>query len=225
MKNGSSRASKSPDEKRYLSPAAFSRMCGVSRQYLSQCFREQKLEKTPGGYVDLLDERTVLFMAEREGRTKQHSSPATNQKKAPSVPKGFIAVDDDECDDGELVYVKNDDLLSLQKRKLRAEITKREIEIAVIEGKMIDERIISSLIGELGQGIRLNFIDVCLRQSEQICGLLSTPGREREVQEYLEVDNGRRLEEVKRNITKIMHAMKRRESSADSIQEEGMKNE
>jgi hypothetical protein len=103
----------------------------------------------------------------------------------------------------------------LQKRKLRSEVKKRELEIAQIEGSVIDERIISSLIGELGQGIRLNFLDVCLRQSEQICAMLGVPGREREVQEYLEVDNGRRLEEVKRNITKIMHTMKRRREGGE----------
>lgn len=95
-------------------------------------------------------------------------------------------------------------------KKVRADVKRRELEIAQIEGSVIDERIIASLIGELGQGIRLNFIDVCLRQSEQICAMLGVPGREREVQEYLEVDNGRRLEEVKRGVTKIMHTMKQK---------------
>lgn len=207
MKNGSSRASKSPDPTRYLTPAAFARRVSVSRQYLSQCFREQKLTKTPGGFVDLLDERTVLFLAQREGKVK----PAANTDKAPSVPKGVVVVNDEEEDEERDEEGSSDDsLLGLQKRKLRSEVKKRELEIAQIEGSVIDERIIASLIGELGQGIRLNFIDVCLRQSEQICAMLGVPGREREVQEYLEVDNGRRLEEVKRNITKIMHTMKQK---------------
>ncbi len=212
MKKGSSRARKSPDPKRYITPADFSRMCGVSRQYLSQCFREEKLLKTANGFIDLLDERTVLFMAEREGRMK----PTANPKKAPSVPKGFVTVDDeeglentDDMDDDESDPNMRDDLLSLQKRKLKAEIVKKEIEIAQIEGAVIDERIISSLIEAFGQGIRLNFVDVCLRQSEQICAMLGCPGKEREVQEYLEVDNGRRLEEVKRNVEKIKNTMRR----------------
>jgi hypothetical protein len=211
MKNGSSPSTKSPDPKRYITPAAFSRMCGVSRQYLSQCFREKKLLKTTNGFVDMLDERTVLFLAQREGKMK----PAANMEKAPSVPKTFVVVDDEDLgdaddDEDELGSNTGDNLLSLQKRKLKAERETREIEIAQIECPVIDQRIIASFIGELGQGIRLNFIDVCLRQSEQICAMLGAPGREREVQEYLEVDNGRRLEEVKRQVTKIMHTMKRK---------------
>jgi len=105
-------------------------------------------------------------------------------------------------------------------KKVRADVKRRELEIAQIEGSVIDERIIASLIGELGQGIRLNFIDVCLRQSEQICAMLGAPGREREVQEYLEVDNGRRLEEAKRGVTKIMHAMKQKPSIVQKEKED-----
>ena len=149
---------------------------------------------------------------------EDHHHECRPRRKA--QPRENDLEDDDECDDGEPVYAKNDDLLTLQKRKLKAEIVKKELEIATIEGKMIDERIIASLIGELGQGIRLNFVDACLRQSEQLCSLLGVLGREREVQEYLEVDNGRRLEEVKRNITKIMHAMKRKVRNEQRLDEE-----
>jgi hypothetical protein len=185
-KKTQSQAGKNPDPSRFVSASQLARMCSVSRQYIFKLIKGERLKLTAGGYIDLQSEEAILLVESKKDQMKPaHSS---------QIPKGFMIVDDEEGPDGtdaadedEPSQAQRDDLLSLQKRKLRAEIVKKELEIAVIEGSVLDERIVISLIGELGQGIRLNFIDVCLRQSEQLCAMLGVPGREREVQEYLEV--------------------------------------
>jgi hypothetical protein len=194
-------AGRNPDPSRFVSASQLARMCSVSRQFISKVIKEGMLRKTPNGLIDLKDELTILFIEERRGRAKSDE---------PNIPAGLRVVTDDEAGDEEDDAEQDVNFLNLKIRKLQGEVKKRELEIAQIEGSVIDERIIASLIGELGQGIRLNFIDVCLRQSEQLSAVLGVPGREREVEAYLEVDNGRRLEEVKRGVTKIMHAMKRK---------------
>ncbi len=216
-KKAQSWATANPDPARFVTASELARKCGVSRQFVSKAVREGMLRKTPSGLIDLNDELSVLFSEERKGR---------GTTSEPKIPAGMrVVTEDDDDEDGEDDEDSEDEdsesLLDLKIRKIRAEVKKRELEIAQIEGAVIDERIIASLIEAFGQGIRLNFVDVCLRQSEQICAMLGCPGKEREVQEYLEVDNGRRLEEVKRNTEKIKNTMKRTRIERGLDKEEG----
>ncbi|HOV62800.1 MAG TPA: hypothetical protein PLG43_02835 [Spirochaetia bacterium] len=190
---------------RFLNQVELALLLGVSRQRIFSLTKKGVLTKDSSGIYDLENPVNAAYLESRKSTKASKQVRPISHSQKPSVPAGMRIDADDEDESDE----EDESMLALKIRKLKTEIIKKELEIAQVEGSVIDERIISSLIGELGQGIRLNFIDVCLRQSEQICAMLGVPGREREVQEYLEVDNGRRLEEVKRGVSKIMHTMKR----------------
>jgi hypothetical protein len=87
--------------------------------------------------------------------------------------------------------------------KVKEEVLKKQLDRAREVGSVIDQRIIESEIGAFGQAIVANFVDSPQKQAIQICQMLGVEGKEREVTEFLEKDNARRLEESRRVVQQI----------------------
>ena len=76
-------------------------------------------------------------------------------------------------------------------------------------GSLVDLSVVVSMIGAYHQGLVANFVDSVQRQAMQICQMLGMEGKQRAVEEFLEKDNRRRLEESDRVVNRMRDQLKR----------------
>ena len=150
-----------------------------------------------------------------EGRADPEAAAESKRKKIRAALEAAGMGDDGE-ESGGLGSVTEDMIQVVMQKsywdtlKVKEDVLKRQLERAREVGSVIDQRILESEIGAFGQALVANFVDAPQKQAIQICQMLGVEGKEREVTEFLEKDNERRLEEAERAVRKIADSLKRR---------------
>lgn len=148
------------------------------------------------------------------GRADPEAAAESKRKKIRAALEAAGMGDDGE-ESGGLGSVTEDMIQVVMQKsywdtlKVKEDVLKRQLERAREVGSVIDQRILESEIGAFGQALVANFVDAPQKQAIQICQMLGVEGKEREVTEFLEKDNERRLEEAERAVRKIADRMKR----------------
>ena len=76
-------------------------------------------------------------------------------------------------------------------------------------GNLADISIVLAIIEAHKHGLVANFVDSIQRQAMQICSMVGAEGKERIVEDYLEKENKRRLEEADRTAARVADRLKR----------------
>lgn len=201
-------------------------MCSVSRQAISTAIQRGNLTLSADGTIDPTYPPNRAYMekhqydrAVREATDDDDDAPAVAQqsgakrktrgKKKRSAPPpeddedwdgGGWDEDDDE--DDESPYDVTPQTL-LNNQKIREQITKIKIENSRALGQLIDRKIIESQVGALSQAVQTTLIDPQKKWANAICQMLGVMDRVPEVEEYLEQDVRRAIENISYSVEQI----------------------
>jgi hypothetical protein len=151
-----------------------------------------------------------------EGKGKKERPAPPSKPPAPSAAEILAAIDDGQAQADDLAaydltpqeirVVMRKNYYDAQKSKNEAELKGRKID--EMNGRIVMRDDVTMVIESIAQEIQKNFLDCIRPQATLICQALGKPGFEKEVEDVLSVDNGRRIETVKK-LAKELAAHKR----------------
>ena len=186
---------------RYLTGAALARELGISKQFVSKLTRQGSLLREPDKRIDTQRPENAEVIAEiRQRREAGMGNAGTNGETVPAASAPLPGV---SVDDRFLPYT--------EWKRRREAATARQAELALEErlGNLADISIVLAIIEAHKHGLVANFVDSIQRQAMQICSMVGAEGKERIVEEYLEKENKRRLEEADRTAAAVADRLKR----------------
>jgi hypothetical protein len=184
---------------RYVTGAALARELGVSRQYVAKLVRNGSIVRQPDKRIDRehpTNRETISEIKERRDMGAGNAGGHGETPPAASAPLPGVS----------------GDFLPLAEAKRRKEVAlARQAELAYEEriGNLADISIVLAIIEAHKHGLVANFVDSIQRQAMQICSMVGAEGKERIVEDYLEKENKRRLEEADRTAAAVAGRLKR----------------
>lgn len=205
-----------------LSGAAFARLAGVSRAGVSQAANKGLLEKTESGKLSLDNPVNQTYLqnhnANIEDYMKQlaeppgddiptqeslfesrsvpisqtmpeHGAPKTEQKK-----NGNNGHSDTNGNDHGKGY--------LEKLVLEERHRKLLLENEQMLGHLIEQKLVRSMIEEIGHGIQTSLVDLPRREAPVLAAIVGAPEKERDIEMYLS-------EKIQQSITAIQGNIER----------------
>ena len=137
---------------------------------------------------------------------KKERPTTLSKTPAPSAAEVLAAIDagQDQADDAsaydltpsEMRIVMRKNYYDAQKSKNEAELKGKKVD--EINGRIVMRDDVTMVVESIAQEIQKNFLDCVRPQATLICQALGKPGFEKEVEDVLSADNGRRIETVKK---------------------------
>lgn len=186
---------------RYISGATLARELGCTRQYIGKLVRQGSIIREPDKRIDTehpTNRETIAEIRERREIGADNAGGHGETPPAASAPLPGVSVDDRF-----LPYTE-------WRRRKEAALA-RQAELAYEEriGNLADISIVLAIIEAHKHGLVANFVDSIQRQAIQICSMVGAEGKERIVEDYLEKENKRRLEEADRTAARVADRLKR----------------
>lgn len=177
-----------------VSPATMARLSGITRQSVHDACKSGAIVKT-GKKISLENPINRAFLENHGGNLEEYlNDPLQGKHKRGSKKAASEAVKHELETQGFKDDLSKDEiekLLMLERRK------KLHIENEVMMNNLVEKKLVKSVLGHIGQAIKMHFVDYPRRESAMLAAELAAPGKEKQIENFL--SNG---------ITKSLGAMK-----------------
>lgn len=184
-----------------VSPATMARLSGITRQSIHDACKSGAIVKT-GKKISLENPVNRAFLENHGGNLEEYlRDPLHGKEKRRGSKKAASEAVKHELEaqglKEDLTKDEIEKLLMLERRK------KLQIENEVMMNNLVEKKLVKSVLGHIGQAIKMNFIDYPRRESALLAAELAAPGKEKQIENFLSNGIAKSLGAMKEEVARL----------------------
>jgi hypothetical protein len=187
-----------------LTNIAFASLCGVSKQAIGKAVKEGRLNRA-NGLIDLQDPLNHRYLLEKQAASKgleilpdNDDFEAGCEQKSNKNLQAAIPPPGSSYENGSLIMKADMEIRVLIQRE-----KEMKIKNAQTLGDLISKHQMIGILGQIGQSVKNNFVDLPRREAEIMAAKLGIPDKSRKLERLWSEYNHKAIENVKAEVDRL----------------------